>query len=176
MAHIALPTGLAGITSGFAFRPETAAPLRELAHVLLRSDNSLTMAEREIIAAFVSSRNDCGFCHAGHRAAAAHHLGGDYSTVDAVRNDPQTAPVGPKLRALLVIAARVQESGKHVSSCDVEAARASGATDVEIHDTVLIAAAFCMFNRYVDGLAMFTPADDRLYDQMGRRMAADGYR
>ena len=176
MAHIALPTGLPGITSGFAFRPETAEPLRELAQVLLRSPNTLTRAEREIIAAFVSSRNDCQFCQAGHRAAAAHLMGGDYCVVDAVRADPQTAPVGPKLRALLGIAARVQESGKHVSSCDVEAARASGATDMEIHDTVLIAAAFCMFNRYVDGLAMFTPADDHLYDQMGRRMAADGYR
>jgi uncharacterized peroxidase-related enzyme len=176
MAHIALPTGLPGITSGFAFRPEMAEPLRELAQVLLRSPNTLTMAEREIIAAFVSSRNDCHFCHASHRAAAAHHMGGDYSVVDAVRADPQTAPVSPKLRALLVIAARIQESGKHISSCDVEAARASGATDMEIHDTVLIAAAFCMFNRYVDGLAMFTPTDDHLYDQMGRRMAADGYR
>ena len=176
MAHIALPTGLPGITSGFAFRPETAAPLRELVHVLLRSHNSLTMAEREIIAAFVSSRNDCHFCHAGHRATAAHHLGGDYGTVDAVRNDPQTALVSPKLRALLAIAAKIQQGGKQVSSCDVEAARASGATDVEIHDTVLIAAAFCMFNRYVDGLAMFTPTDERLYDQMGRRMAAEGYR
>ena len=176
MAHIALPTGLPGITSGFAFRPETAAPLRELAHVLLRGHNSLTMAEREIIAAFVSSRNDCDFCRAGHRATAAHHLGGDYSTVDAAQDDPQTAPVSPKLRALLAIAAKIQESGKLVSSADVEAARANGATDVEIHDTVLIAAAFCMFNRYVDGLAMFTPPDERLYDQMGRRMAAEGYR
>jgi uncharacterized peroxidase-related enzyme len=176
MAHIALPTGLPGITSGFAFRPETAEPLRELAQVLLRSPNTLTRAEREIIAAFVSSRNDCHFCHASHRAAAAHHMGGDYSVVDAVRADPQTAPVSPRLRALLVIAARIQGSGKHVSSCDVEAARASGATDMEIHDTVLIAAAFCMFNRYVDGLAMFTPTDDSVYDQMGRRMAADGYR
>ena len=58
---------------------------------------------------------------------------------------------------------------------DIARARAEGATDVEIHDTVLIAAAFCMFNRYVDGLATLTPADPAAYDDMGRRMAEHGY-
>ena len=175
MAHIALPEGLPGITGGFAFRPETATPMRELAEVLLRGPNTLTTAEREMIAAFVSGRNDCYFCHASHRAAAAHNMGGDYSTVDAVKRDLPNAPVSPKLKALLAIASKVQESGKDVSSADVEAARATGATDGEIHDVVLIAAAFCMFNRYVDGLATLTPTDERVYDQMGRRIAARGY-
>jgi uncharacterized peroxidase-related enzyme len=175
MPHIALPEGLPGITSGFAFRPETAKPLRELAEVLLRGENTLTSGEREMIAAFVSHRNDCHFCHASHRAAAAHHMGGDYGPVDAVQRDVQTAPVTPKLKALLAIAGKVQEGGKHVSSEDVERARADGATDMEIHDTVLIAAAFCMFNRYVDGLATLTPTDEGAYDQMGQRMAKDGY-
>ena len=175
MAHIALPEGLPGITGGFAFRPETAKPMRELAEVLLRGPSTLTSAEREMIAAFVSSRNHCDFCHASHRAAAAHNMGGDYSTVDAVKHDPQTAPVSPKLKALLMIAAKVQESGQQVASADVEAARAAGATDREVHDAVLLAAAFCMFNRYVDGLATLTPTDEEVYDQMGRRMAAQGY-
>ena len=173
--HIALPDGLPGITSGFAFRPETAKPLRELAEVLLRGPSSLTSAEREMIAAFVSARNDCHFCQASHSAAAAHHLGGDYSLVDAVKRDYQTAPVSAKLKALLAIAAQVQQSGKNVRPAEVERARQEGATDVEIHDAVLIAAAFCMFNRYVDGLATMTPADAQAYDVMGRRMAREGY-
>jgi uncharacterized peroxidase-related enzyme len=173
--HISLPEGLPGITSGFAFRPETAKPMRELAEVLLRGANTLTSGEREMIAAFVSDRNDCYFCHASHRAAAAHHLGGDYELVDAVKRDYQTASVSPKMKALLAIAAKVQESGKNVTAADVERARAAGASDVEIHDTVLIAAAFCMFNRYVDGLATFTPRDENAYDQMGQRMANEGY-
>jgi len=173
--HIALPDGLPGITSGFAFRPETAKPLRELAEVLLRGPSSLTSAEREMIAAFVSARNDCHFCQASHSAAAAHHLGGDYSLVDAVKRDYQTAPVSAKLKALLAIAAQVQQSGKNVRPAEVERARQEGATDVEIHDAVLIAAAFCMFNRYVDGLATMTPADAQAYDAMGRRMAREGY-
>jgi len=175
MPHISLPEGLPGITSGFAFRPETAKPMRELAEVLLRGPNSLTSGEREMIATFVSDRNDCHFCQASHRAAAAHHLGGNYDLVDAVKRDFDTAPVSPKLKALLAIAAKVQESGTHVITTDIERARTAGATDVEIHDAVLIAAAFCMFNRYVDGLATFTPHDEQAYDQMGQRMANEGY-
>jgi uncharacterized peroxidase-related enzyme len=149
--------------------------MRELAEVLLRGPNTLTSGERETIAAFVSSRNDCTFCHSSHRAAAAHHLGGDYTVVDAVTNDPQTAPVTAKLKALLAIAGKVQQGGKLVTTADVERARAEGATDKEIHDTVLIAAAFCMYNRYVDGLATITPTDQQAYHQMGQRMAKEGY-
>jgi uncharacterized peroxidase-related enzyme len=173
--HISLPEGLPGITSGFAFRPETATPLRALAEVLLRGPSTLTSGEREIIAAFVSSRNDCHFCQASHSAAAAHHFGGSYVIVDAVKRDYETAPVSEKLKALLAIAANVQRGGSQVTAADVTRARAEGATDVEIHDTVLIAAAFCMFNRYVDGLATLTPADPAAYDDMGRRMAEHGY-
>jgi uncharacterized peroxidase-related enzyme len=175
MPHIDLPAGVPGIRSALQFRPETAKPLLALAETLLRGPNSLSSAERETIAAFVSARNDCHFCHASHRAAAAHHSGGDYSVVDAVKADHLSAPVSDKLRALLTIAGKVQQGGKQVTTDDVAAARAAGATDVEIHDTVLIAAAFCMFNRYVDGLATWTPVDDELYDQMGRRMASEGY-
>jgi uncharacterized peroxidase-related enzyme len=175
MPHIQLPDGLPGITSAFAFRPETAKPLRALAETLLRGPSSLTSGEREMIATFVSSRNDCYFCQTSHRAAAAHHLGGNYELVDAVRADYRNAPVGPKLKALLAIAAKVQQSGKNVTTEDIAEARKEGATDLEIHDAVLIAAAFCMYNRYVDGLATFTPTDERLYDDMGARMAAQGY-
>jgi len=175
MPHIALPEGLPGITSAFSFRPETAAPMRALAEVLLRGPNSLTSGEREMIATFVSSRNDCYFCQTSHRAAAAHHLNGNYDLVDSVRADYRNAPISSKLKALLTIASKVQDSGKSVSEEDIAHARSEGATDLEIHDAVLIAAAFCMFNRYVDGLATFTPTDLKLYDEMGARMAKQGY-
>lgn len=175
MPHIALPDGMPGITAGFAFRPDTAKPMRELAEVLLRGPSTLTSGEREMIATFVSTRNDCAFCRDSHRAAAAHHLGGNYDLVDAVAGDYQQAPISSKLKALLAIASKVREGGRHVTPEDVARARREGATDVEIHDTVLIAAAFCMFNRYVDGLATLTPADPSAYDAMGRRMAQQGY-
>ncbi len=175
MPHINLPEGMPGITAGFAFRPETAPPLLELAEVLLQGPSALTRGEREMIAAFVSTRNDCYFCQTSHRAAAAHHLQGNYDLVDAVRWDYQNASVTPKLKALLTIAGKVQQGGKNVSVEDVASAREAGATDLELHDTVLIAAAFCMYNRYVDGLATWTPQDPDLYHQMGAQMANQGY-
>ena len=175
MPHIQLPEGLPGISSLLAFRPETAKPLRALAEVLLRGSSPLSSGEREMIATFVSARNDCHFCQASHRAAAAHHLDGNYGIVDAVRDNFRSAPVSAKLKALLAIAGHVQQSGGSVTAHDIEQARAEGATDLEIHDTVLIAAAFCMYNRYVDGLSTFTPVDERAYDEMGARMAKAGY-
>jgi hypothetical protein len=76
----------------------------------------------------------------------------------------------------LVIAGQVQRGGKSVTKTAVEAAREQGATDTEIHDTVLIAAAFCMYNRYVDGLATWQPHDAAMYAQMGAHLAREGYR
>jgi uncharacterized peroxidase-related enzyme len=175
MPHIALPEGLPGITSAFAFRPETAKPLRELAEALLRAPNSLTRGEREMIATFVSTRNDCSFCQASHRAIAAHCLDADYGLVDAVRFHPESAPVSGKMKALLAIAGKVQQGGKNVAPEDIARAREEGASDIEIHDAVLIAAAFCMYNRYVDGLATWTPTDASAYDAMGALIARGGY-
>jgi uncharacterized peroxidase-related enzyme len=173
--HIDLPAGLPGITSAFAYRPETARPLRALAEILLRGPSTLTSGEREMIAAAVSAGNVCEFCQSSHRAAAAHHLDQNYDLVDAVMRDHESAPVSPKLKALLNIADKVRQGGKQVTSVEIDRARAEGASDLEIHDTVLIAAAFCMYNRYVDGLATLTPTDPSAYDQMGQRMAKEGY-
>jgi uncharacterized peroxidase-related enzyme len=175
MPHIALPAGLHGIRGPMAFRPETAKPLNELAEILLHAPNSLAPAERELIATYVSSLNDCYFCQTVHGAIAAAHLDGDEDLVRRVKADFQHADISPKLKALLVIASKVQRGGKHVTAIDVEEARSAGATDIEIHDTVLIAAAFCMYNRYVDGLATWQPEDENLYRERGKKTAKEGY-
>jgi len=175
MPHIALPEGYPGISSGFMFRPETAKPMRELAHILLHGPSSLTPGERELIATYVSSRNDCFFCQTSHGAAAAAHMGKDFGLVDQVKRDFHQADVSDKLKALITIAGKVQQGGKHVTSEDVAQARELGATDLEIHDTVLIAAAFCMYNRYVDGLGTWQPEDPAMYASMGEHLAAHGY-
>jgi len=175
MPHIALPENLPGITAGFAFRPETAKPMRELAEVLLRGPNSLTSGERELIATYVSSRNDCYFCQTSHGAAAAAHLGDRAHLVDEVKQDFLNAGVSAKLKALLTIAGQVQQGGKSVTAEAVEYARDLGATDLEIHDTVLIAAAFSMYNRYVDGLATWQPQNAEMYASMGEHLAHKGY-
>ncbi|WP_263359232.1 carboxymuconolactone decarboxylase family protein [Acidicapsa ligni] len=175
MPHIQLPEGLQGIRGPMAFRPETAKPLNELAEILLHAPNSLDPAERELIATYVSSLNDCYFCQTVHGAIAAAHLDGDEDLVKRVKADFQHAGISDKLKALLVIAGKVQRGGKHVTAQDVEEARKVGATDVEIHDTVLIAAAFCMYNRYVDGLATWQPQEEDLYRERGKKTAREGY-
>lgn len=175
MVHITVPEGLPGIVGLLTFSPDTAKPLLILAETLLRGPNTLTSAEREMIAAHVSYRNHCDFCQLSHSAAAAAHLDGNYDLVEAAKTNPETAGISEKMKALLVIAGKVQQSGKHVSEDDVARARKHGAIDKEIHDAVLISAAFCMYNRYVDGLATWQPLERDAYHDMGQLMAREGY-
>ena len=175
MAYIKVEEGVPGIRSLALFRPETGKHLYDLAQILLRGESPLSEAERELIAAYVSYRNNCTFCWNSHAAAARCLFGDDKNIVDQVLKDMQRSNVNDKMKALLNIAARVQVLGKEVKPEDIKAARELGANDREIHDTVLIAATFSMFNRYVDGLASFTPTDQEEYNAMGKRMAEKGY-
>jgi uncharacterized peroxidase-related enzyme len=175
MAHIQLPEGLQGIRGPMAFRPETAKPLNELAEALLHAPNSLPQADRELIATYVSSLNDCYFCQTVHGSIAAACLDDDEEIVRQVKRDFRRADISTKLKALLAIASKVQRDGKLVTAADIAAAREEGATDIEIHDTVLIAAAFCMYNRYVDGLDTWQPQDEALYRERGKKTAREGY-
>jgi uncharacterized peroxidase-related enzyme len=175
MAHIKVEEGVPGIRSLVMFRPETGKPLYELAQVLLRGPSPLSEAERELIAAYVSKRNDTVFCMMSHAAASRELYGDNRNIVDEVLKDMLHSGVSDKMKALLNIAGKVQILGKEVLPEDIAAARLFGADDREIHDTVLIAASFSMFNRYVDGLASFTPTDTATYEEMGKRMAEKGY-
>lgn len=174
MAHIKVPEGIPGIRSLVMYRPETGRHLYALVQVLLRGESPLAQAERELIAAYVSYRNHCIFCTRSHAAAARCLYGNDAGIVDDVLN-MQHSGVNEKMKHLLSIAGKVQVSGKEVTPADIEAAKKIGISDRELHDTVLIAATFCMFNRYVDGLASLTPTDPEEYKAMGQRMAEKGY-
>jgi uncharacterized peroxidase-related enzyme len=175
MAHIELGNDNPGIRALLTYRPETAEPLSQLAEVLLRGDNTLSRGERELIAAYVSKLNECVYCTSSHTATAAAQLPGGSAQVEQTLADLGSAPVSGKLRALLEIAGQVQVSGQMVTAEAVAKARAEGATDVEIHDAVLIAAAFCMFNRYVDGLGTPIPADPGQYAASSRFLVEHGY-
>jgi uncharacterized peroxidase-related enzyme len=176
MAHIDLGNDLPGIRGPMAYRPETAKPLNELAEVLLRDDNnSLSRGERELIGTYVSSLNDCFFCQNVHGSLAQHYLECDMPYIDAIKANPAATMLSDKLKALLGIAASVQKGGKSVTPGQIEKAKALGATDREIHDTVLIAAAFCMYNRYVDGLGTWAPQDRQFYVDRAPRRAVEGY-
>ena len=175
MPHIALNSAEPGIRGLLRYRPDTARPLSELTEVLLRGPSTLTRGERELIAAYVSALNDCRYCSSSHSACAAAQLPGGMTLVEQVRADPASAPVSAKLKALLAIAAAVRDSGHAVTDEQIAAARTAGATDMEIHDTVLIAAMFCMFNRYVDGLATTAPDDPARYAVGAQRLILHGY-
>ena len=176
MAHIELNNELPGIRGLMAYRPETEKPLNALAEVLLRDDNnSLSRGERELIATYVSYLNDCFFCQNVHGALAGHYLQCNIEQIDAIKSSFRTAEISDKMKTLLAIAASVQKGGKQVTPDQLEQARTQGATDTEIHDTVLIAAAFCMFNRYVDGLATWAPQDRQFYVDRAPQRALDGY-
>lgn len=181
MPHIQLPVApelgreFPGIVGPMTYRPETAAPINELVNILLRGDSTLTPGERELIATHVSWRNDCFFCQTIHGAVAAAQLNHNEELVQKVKTDWINADISPKLKALLNIAGKVQQDGKLVSEDDVAAARREGATDREIHDTVLIAAVFCMCNRYVDGLATWAPKDPNIYRARAAEIVEHGY-
>ena len=175
MAHIDLPEGLPGITGPMTAYPETERHLSGLAQALLRGPSSITPAERELIAAYVSAKNECHFCTQSHAAAARELYKNECSLVDSALSDLQTAPLTEKMKALLIIADKVRQDGRLVTSEDIELARNTGADDKAIHDTVLIAAAFCMYNRYVDGLGTWAPAESEAYKESGVRLATRGY-
>jgi uncharacterized peroxidase-related enzyme len=175
MPHIKVPEGVPGIRSLVMFRPDTGKHLYDLAHVLLREASPLTPAERELIAAYVSSENNCRFCMSSHAAASRELYGEERHVVDCVIENLDDAPISKKMKALLTIAGKVRKLGKEVTPDDISKARKEGAGDRDIHDTVLIAAAFSMFNRYVDGLATLTPTDENEYAEMGKRMTTIGY-
>lgn len=174
MPYIPLEEHLPGITGLLEYRKDTAAPIRELTQILLRGPSTLTEGERELIATIVSHRNECKFCATAHTAAADILLG-EGNTSAKVKQDIATAPVSDKMKTLLTIASQVQQSGKSVTTESIQKAKDAGATDIEIHDTVLIAALFCLYNRYVDGLSTITPTDPAFYLGLGERLKNHGY-
>lgn len=181
MPHIQMPVApeigreFPGIVGPMTYRPETAAPINELVNILLRGESTLTRGERELIATHVSWRNDCFFCQTIHGAVAAAQLDHNEDLVWKVKTDWENAGISSKLKALLNIAGKVQQSGKLVAEDDIFAARRERATDREIHDTVLIAAVFCMCNRYVDGLATWAPQDLNIYRSRAAEIVEHGY-
>lgn len=174
MPYIDLPAHLPGITGLLEYSQHTAGPIRELTQILLRGESTLTQGERELIATVVSYNNECVFCTTAHTAAADLLLG-ESETCEMVKTDIDSAPVSDKMKSLLKIAKLVQISGKAVTPGAITSAKENGASDEEIHDTVLIAGLFCLYNRYVDGLASVTPANPEFYQYLGERIVNHGY-
>jgi uncharacterized peroxidase-related enzyme len=174
MPYIPVEEHLPGITGLLEYRKDSAQPIRELTQLLLRGPSTLTEGERELIATIVSHNNECKFCTTAHTAAADLLLG-ECETAAKIKEDIESSSLSEKMKALLTIARQVQKSGKNVTETSVLRAKEAGATDLEIHDTVLIAALFCLYNRYVDGLSTIAPTDPTFYKGLAERIVNHGY-
>ncbi len=126
MPYIPLRPDLYGITSLLDFRPEIAAPLCRLTQLLLRGKSSKTEAEREMIAAHVSSLNECKFCSTAHTAATCLLPGGRESGIEPMQSDLEALDVSDKMKCLLRIAAKLQKNGNQITQEDIDLARQSG--------------------------------------------------
>jgi uncharacterized peroxidase-related enzyme len=158
-------------------RPDVYAHLAGLANIMLHQthpSSTLKLFDRELIGSHVSSLNGCDYCHAIHGAIAIAHQD-DPQLVHDVKCDMETSKASAKMKALLKIACMVKDSGKEVNSEAIEEATCEGATEIDIHDTVLIASMFCMFNRYVEGLRTEMPKDLGTFERRGKMMAVTGY-
>lgn len=175
MAYIQLRENLPGMHGLLAFRPAIAPSLSALTNTLLRSNEGLNMGERELIGAYVSALNDCYICQNIHGAVAQCHLGEDDAFLQQVEADFQNAAISEKMKTLLTIAGCAQRGGKFVTEDHITAARDAGATDLDIHDTVLITGLFCLFNRYVDGLGVTSNDTPDTFRERAQRIAAEGY-
>lgn len=175
MAHIRLTSPLPGMTGLLQSMPITAKPLKELAQALLRNSKALTPAEGETIATYVSVLNGCEYCSRSHGAVARLLLKYEGGIVEDLRSGTYLIGLEPRMAALMHLAERVQATPVGVRPEDIEKAKAAGAGDGDIHDAVLIAAAFCMYNRYVDGLGTAVPEHPAAYEAIGRRLVDQGY-
>ena len=176
MTYIKTDIPQPGILELLFYKGPTGKALSKLAHTLLHGPSTLSPGERELIASHVSALNNCEFCYDSHSASANAHFKDQGVVVQSLKSGVEKAEVSDKMKALLEIAGKVRISGKEVTPDLIEQARNVGAGDEEIHDTVLIAAAFCMYNRYVDGLNTNPPENKDDYVDMGKRMANVGYK
>lgn len=174
MAFIQVNEKAYGISSLLSHYSGSGRIINQLCnHLLSEETEGLCCADREIIASFVSRLNECTFCSASH-TAIAEEMSGKKGVIEAAVCDIEGADIPDKLKALLKIAATVQRDAKEMSQLLVDTAREHGANDRDIHDTVLIAAAFCMLNRYVDGLGTDTPDDPDYYIKDAKAFVQSG--
>ena len=172
--YITTTNNYPGILEMLWYKPSTGKRLSSLAHELLLGKSGLSSGERETIAAYTSALNECEFCCDSHNRAACEHLKTDRKRTDYLTPEFMSGQ-SKKMQSLLAISAQAQKGGRHVTAETVAAAKSAGATDEDVHDTVLITAAFCMYNRYVDGLGTRV-SNEEDYKVTGVRLATKGYK
>jgi uncharacterized peroxidase-related enzyme len=171
-----------GILAAMRLTPSLERHLRGMADALLVEDYpgaTISRAERELLATAVSAGNDCFYCMDSHGAFASELLsrdgaGGISELVDGIKSGGSDG-LSAKLAALVAIARGVQRDPRAVQRAEVERALTAGATDADTQLAVLIAAAFCMYNRMVDGFRAPTPPSAEAYRDRASQIAEHGY-
>lgn len=175
MSYIKLKEYFPGIVGLIFYKRSTGVGLTRFAQAALRGPSPLSVKERELIATYVSSLNECQFCMDSHGAVVNELAKDGGHMIKCAIENVDSPEISSKMRALLNIAGKVQKSGRAVTAEDIEAARSKGATDEEIHDAVYVAAAFCFFNRYVDGLGTIPMKSAAGYAESARMLLKFGY-
>jgi uncharacterized peroxidase-related enzyme len=171
-----------GITAAIRLTPGLGIHLRGLADELLVHDfpgATLSRAEREMIAAATSAANDCFFCmdsHAAHATALLERGGATefVPVLDEIKLG-SFERLDDKMRALIEIAGKVRREARDLTAADVAVAQAAGATDADVQLAVLIAAAFSMYNKMVEGFRAKTPPNVEVYRGRAAEIADHGY-
>lgn len=171
---LTLAAGLPGIVALFAFSPETAKPMNELAERLLRDEHpTLSRGERELIASGVSYANNTEFCQRSHAAFAKFNFEKEGHEAWTLETDHKE---GSKQEVIINLALHTaQNNAEAVKHFALEGLEKNLVTEQEVHDVVLIASAFCMYNRYVSCLDAPVPQEDAAYEAMAERIYNEGY-
>lgn len=156
----------------FQAYPATAKPIVDYHEILMRGPSPLTVGQRELIAAYVSGLNECGYCHGVH-TATAEAFGVQPGLLTALLTDLDTAPVADDIRAVLAYVGKLTTSPGRLSDADAERVFAAGWDERALHDAVLVCALFNFMNRMVNGLGI--TADQDYYTLSGNRLHDVGY-
>jgi uncharacterized peroxidase-related enzyme len=171
-----------GIGVAMRLTPGLGVHLRGLADELLVNDfpgATLQRYEREMLATAVSAANDCFFCMDSHGAFVHALLEREGTTelapvIDVIKHGSSDG-LDDRMQALLEIARTVRRDPLELTVADVEAATAAGATDADVQLAVLIASAFSMYNRLVDGFRAATAPTTEAYRARAGEIAEHGY-
>jgi uncharacterized peroxidase-related enzyme len=156
----------------FRAYPDTARPLLDYHELVMRGPSPFTVAERELIAAYVSGVNECGYCHGVH-TATAEAFGIPEGLLEALLADLDTAPVDEKIRAVLRYVGKLTTAPARLTDDDAAAVLAAGWDERALHDAVIVCALFNFMNRMVNGLGI--KADESYFALSGKRLRDVGY-
>lgn len=163
----------ATVIDAFAMTPELAKPILEYHQILLRGPSPLSVAQRELIAAFVSGINACRFCHGAH-TAVAEAFGVEPGLVQQLLDDVQGSPVSERMKPILAYVRKLTEAPASVRDADAEAVFAAGWDELALHHAIHVCALFNYMNRLVEGHGI-EPAGPEVLGGLTRQLHDKGY-